>query len=83
MAKNKIIVADSKRNKRIVQPSMIPAGFRYVKDYKESEKDFSELSKSKLNDKLKKDLQAYLDNKNVEYDSDATKDELIDLIVGE
>lgn len=33
MAKNKIIVKKGKE-KRIVQPSMIPEGFAYVGDYK-------------------------------------------------
>lgn len=82
MTLNRVIVQRGKE-KRIVQRSMIPEGFRYVKDYKEPEKNFSKLPKSKLKDKLKKDLQAHLDNENIEYGEEATKADLIALIVGE
>ncbi|NRG43518.1 hypothetical protein HRF87_01915 [Bacillus sp. CRN 9] len=35
MANNKILVENFKGNKLVVQPSMIPQGFRYIKEYKE------------------------------------------------
>ena len=34
----RIVVQDKDKNKRIVQPSMIPTGFKYVEDYKEPKK---------------------------------------------
>jgi len=39
MATNKIVVQDKNKNKRIVQRTMIPQGYFYVKDYKEPKKD--------------------------------------------
>ncbi|WP_164670963.1 hypothetical protein [Virgibacillus doumboii] len=61
MAKNKIVVQRGKE-KRVVQPSMVPEGFRYVEDYKEPKKASSkqknapkkESSKTKSKSKDKK-----------------------------
>ncbi|MCJ0932927.1 HeH/LEM domain-containing protein [Virgibacillus halodenitrificans] len=83
MTNKKIVVADGKGNKRIVQPMIIPSGFKYVEDYTESEKDYSKLPQSKLRKVKNDELKGYLDEKGVEYNSDAKKEDLINLIVGE
>lgn len=38
MAKNKIVVQDSKGNRLVVQPSQVPTGYNFVEDYKAPKK---------------------------------------------
>lgn len=35
MANNKLLVGDFKGNKLVMQPTTIPKGFNYIKEYKE------------------------------------------------
>lgn len=38
MAKNKVVVQDSKGNRLVVQPSQIPQGYNFVEEYEEPRK---------------------------------------------
>lgn len=57
-------------------------GYRLASDVKEPENDFSVLSTDELQGITNPKLKEYLDSKNVEYASNATKKELIELIAG-
>ncbi|PAD36328.1 hypothetical protein [Terribacillus saccharophilus] len=80
---NRVRVSNGKET-MVVQKAMIPAGFQVVEEYKEPETvDLAEQTNSQLK-KLKKDeLTKYLNDNNVEYNKDATKDDLIAAIKSE
>nr|WP_309101675.1 hypothetical protein [Fredinandcohnia onubensis] len=64
-------------------------GFTKVKDVEGTEPnqnddvDLFTLSEAELQKVLKDDIKAFLDKEEIEYDSNATKDELIKIITGE
>lgn len=69
------------KNYMIVQKSMIPAGYQIVEVYKEPVKeDFTAKTEAQLKKIKKEELAKYLDDNNVEYSAEATKDDLIKAI---
>jgi hypothetical protein len=74
---DKVRVSNGKQT-MIVQKSMIPAGYKIVGDYKEPvQEDLATKTEAQLKKVKKEDLAKYLDDNNVEYSEDATKDDLI------
>lgn len=65
----------------VVQKSMIPTGYKIVGDYKEPvQEDLAAKTETQLKKFKKEELAKYLDDNNVEYSAEATKDDLIKAI---
>ncbi|MFT4415318.1 hypothetical protein ACLM5H_15765 [Fredinandcohnia humi] len=65
-------------------------GYKKVGEVEDTQKDnqtngvnLYELSEAELQKVLKDDIKAFLDGEEIEYDSNATKDELIKIVLGE
>lgn len=57
-------------------------GYQLASDVIEPESDYSKLSTDDLQGITNNDLKAYLDEKEIEYASNATKKDLIELVAG-
>lgn len=74
----KVRVSNGKQT-LVVQKAMIPFGFEVIGDHKEPV-PYDQRSKEELKEVGNDNLKAFLDSNNVEYKSNATKDDLIKAI---
>lgn len=75
----RVIVKNHEGKELVVQRALIPSGYFYVGDYVEPI-DFASLTIEELQDIKNDDLKAYLDRKGIEYEKNAAKGNLIELI---